>query len=123
MRFYYRNNEWFNGLKNNLKWLLKGLRAAILFFVGLLLFGLILQKNDYRVEKPVIIFLTDRSSSMKNYKDSNLVMNKIIEFQSALNQQLSQDYDLVNMTVGKDVRYASHEYCKLYFIFVFLPIL
>jgi hypothetical protein len=78
-----------------------------LFFVGLLLFGLILQKIDYRVEKPVIIILSDKSSSMKNYKDSNEVMRQINGLQSSLSEQLSEDYELVNMTVGANVEYQA----------------
>jgi hypothetical protein len=78
-----------------------------LFFVGLLLFGLILQKIDYRVEKPVIILLSDKSSSMKNYKDSNEVMRQINGLQSSLSEQLSEDYELVNMTVGANVEYQA----------------
>lgn len=78
-----------------------------MFFVGLLLFGLILQKIDYRVEKPVIIILSDKSSSMKNYKDSNEVMRQINGLQSSLSEQLSEDYELVNMTVGANVEYQA----------------
>jgi hypothetical protein len=107
VHFYYRNNQWFSGLNTSVKLVLKGLRVLILFFVGLLLFGLILQKIDYRVEKPVIILLSDKSSSMKNYKDSNEVMRQINGLQSSLSEQLSEDYELVNMTVGANVEYQA----------------
>lgn len=105
VHFYYKNNQWFSGLNVKVKWLLKALRVFTLFFVGLLLFGLILQKIDYRVEKPVVILLADKSSSMKNYKDSADVMGQVKDLQSALSEQLSEDYELVNMTVGSDVKY------------------
>ena len=105
VHFFYKNNQWFSGLNVKVKWLLKGLRVFTLFFVGLLLFGLILQKIDYRVEKPVIIMLADKSSSMKNYKDSAGLMGQVKGLQSALSEQLSEDYELVNMTVGSDVKY------------------
>ncbi len=44
---------------------------------------------------------------MKNYKDSNEVMRQINGLQSSLSEQLSEDYELVNMTVGANVEYQA----------------
>jgi hypothetical protein len=68
----YRNVSWWKELSSLIRWTLVSLRSAVLFILGLLLIGLIFEAVDYRVEKPLIIALTDNSSSLLNYKDSAL---------------------------------------------------
>lgn len=103
--YFYRNNSWFNGLSVLMRWVLRSLRVAILFIVGILLFGFMLQTKSFRSEKPVVVLLSDRSASMLNYKDSSLVPEQLNSLRTAIKDQLSEKFDLVEMSVGTDAKY------------------
>jgi hypothetical protein len=72
----------------------------VLFILGLLLIGLIFEAVDYRVEKPLIIALTDNSSSLLNYKDSSKVKGQVDALRSQLKTELGEEYEWMEMTVG-----------------------
>jgi hypothetical protein len=107
--WFYSNSNWFKELEKKWQISLRALRAATLFILGLLLIGLIFETVDYRVEKPIIISLVDNSSSIKNYKDSNLVSSQLNGLQTALQKDLGEEYEIVEMTVGSDVEYGKAE--------------
>ncbi len=104
--WYYSNNTWFNQLNNKWQWGFRILRSLSLFLIGLLLFGLIFEAIEKRIEKPIIISLIDDSASMKNYRDSNLIEQQISNYRNALSEQLDKSYEIVEMTVGSDVKYS-----------------
>jgi hypothetical protein len=104
--WFYRNVSWFDPLSQPLKWTLKGLRSGSVFLVGLLLFGLILESVRYRDEKPVLITMIDNSSSMRNYKDSTRIMEQVNAWRQAAKERFSDDFDLVELSVGSDVSYT-----------------
>ena len=104
LSFYlYKNEAWCAELKKAWRFVLKGLRAFGLFLIGVLLFGLLFEAVNYRVEKPVFITLIDNSSSMKNYKDSVEVEQKIKNFEQKMRAQYGSRFDFVQYTVGSDV--------------------
>jgi hypothetical protein len=105
--WFYSKNSWFNELPKRIRILLKSFRAATLFILGLLLIGLIFESVDYRVEKPIIITLTDRSSSMQNFRDSNLVKGQLDQLREELNNELAEDFELVEMNVGSSADYGT----------------
>jgi hypothetical protein len=100
--WFYRKVSWLKELQIKWQWLLTSLRTVVLFVLGLLLFGLIFESVEYRVEKPIIITLVDRSASMLNYKDSTNVGKQIESFRKALNASLGEEYEMVEMYVGAD---------------------
>jgi H+/Cl- antiporter ClcA len=67
----YSSSTWFQELNKKWQIMLRVLRASGLFLLGVLLFGMLFEVVNYRIEKPIIIALVDGSTSMKNYKDRN----------------------------------------------------
>lgn len=104
--WFYSNSNWFKELHKKWRVLFPTLRAISLFLIGVLLIGLIFEAVNYRVEKPIIISLVDKSSSMKNYKDSSQLNNLVSELQNALHSELDESFEIVEMTVGSDVEYG-----------------
>jgi hypothetical protein len=105
--WFYRNNSWFDKIKGKWKWLLPLSRMLSLIIVALLLFGFIFQSVSYKKEKPVIISIIDNSSSMLNYKDSNLVPNQVKNYREILKSTFKDDYELVEMNVGSKANYGN----------------
>lgn len=89
-----------------IRWTLVSLRSTVLFILGLLLIGLIFEAVDYRVEKPLIITLTDNSSSLLNYKDSASVKKQVNALRTKLKTELGEDYEWMEMTVGNTPKFG-----------------
>ncbi len=104
--FFYRKNSWFGGLTSVFRWTLKSLRVAILFLVGILLFGFLLQTQFLRSEKPVVVLLADRSASMLNYADSAKIKGELFALRQSMKERLSEKFEIVEMTVGTDAQYS-----------------
>jgi len=104
--WFYANSNWMKELSKKWQILFKSLRTGILFIIGVLLIGLIFEVVDFRIEKPVIITLVDKSSSLKNYKDSSQVAPLIAGLQKTLIEDLGDSYEMVEMTVGSTVQYG-----------------
>lgn len=102
----YANNSWFNGLEKRWKWILRLLRTASLFLIGILLLGIIFESTSYRSEKPVLITLVDTSASMLNYSDSNKVKSNVNDLITKIETGLGDKYDLVFMTSGNTTEYG-----------------
>ena len=105
--WFYRNVSWVEQLSSPWKWVLRSLRSLSIFFIGLLLLGLILESVRYREEKPVLITMIDNSSSMRNYKDSTLLVKQINSWREVLKNRFSEDFELVEMSVGSEVAYGN----------------
>lgn len=82
---------------------LLGLRSLSLFFIGLLLFGLIFKNINYKIQKPILISLIDDSSSMLNYKDSNKVLSTIQSVQQKLRKKYGDKFEFVQYAIGEEV--------------------
>lgn len=104
--WYYRNIPWLKEQSKRIQILMRSLRSAILFIVGLLLIGLILESTTYRDEKPVLITLIDNSSSMLNYKDSASVKKLVEQYKQGLEEKFGDQFELVNMTTAANVAYS-----------------
>ncbi|MDG2504848.1 MAG: hypothetical protein P8M87_01710, partial [Crocinitomicaceae bacterium] len=68
--FSYRNKSGFDAVPKSIKTLLYSLRFSSIFFILVLLLGLLFKNSKERVEAPIFFVVTDNSSSMLNYKDS-----------------------------------------------------
>lgn len=100
---YYRKQKILDDISSKRKWLLIALRSFSLFVLGILLFGLIIEKKDYKTEKPVFITLVDNSRSMLNYLDSTRVNSEIDKLQKELTDKYGDRFDFKYYTVGADV--------------------
>lgn len=104
LSFYlYKNEAWFFELNKKWQYTLKGLRAAGLFLLGVLLIGILFEAVSYRIEKPLFIMMIDNSSSMKNYKDSSIVKSKITDFEAKLKEKYGEKFDFVQYSIGSQV--------------------
>ncbi len=101
---FYRNIDWLNSSPFWVHKTLFLLRFVSVFFVLILLLGIILETITYRDEKPIILTLLDSSSSMKNYKDSSEVAYSISNLNQKLNKKFSSNYELINYTIGETVK-------------------
>ncbi len=104
LSFYlYKNEAWLSELNKSWRLTLKGLRTLGIFFIGVLLIGILFEAVNYRIEKPVFITMIDNSSSMKNYKDSLQVKSQILSFEEEMKAKYGEKFDFVQYTVGSTV--------------------
>jgi hypothetical protein len=87
---FYRNETWIKSKSKYLKYTLLALRTSSLSLIGILLLGLLLEQTHFETEKPVILTLVDRSSSMNNYKESAALEKQIAAYQNAINEKLGE---------------------------------
>ena len=101
---FYRKESWLNEIPQWTKKTLFALRFLSLFFIGILLLGILFESFTYRKEKPILITLVDNSQSLKNYKDSAKVEQRIVDFTSNLKAKFSEKFDLVSYSVGENFK-------------------
>jgi len=105
--FFYKNVSWLSDINRKWRVALFSLRSFVLFLIGVLILGLILETVKYRQEKPVLITLVDNSTSMLNYKDSATVKSKLTNYQSAIQERFGDKFDFVDMIVGSRSEYSN----------------
>jgi hypothetical protein len=105
----YSNSNWFKGLSKRTRIILQALRALSLFLIGILLFGIIFEAVNYRIEKPIIINVIDVSKSMKNYKDSSEVEDLVNKLRTSLKEDLDASFEVVEMTVGTQAEFGAFD--------------
>lgn len=101
--FLYQRKGWLSELSNSKLWVLRSLRFATLFLLGILLLGIILQTFSSRKEKPVFVTLIDNSSSMMNYSDKSKIEEWTNAFRTQLKAKYGDKFELVELTVGSNV--------------------
>ena len=101
---FYRKESWLNDIPGWTKKSLFALRFLSLFFIGILLLGILFESFTYRKEKPILITLVDNSHSLKNYKDSAKVAQRINAFNEQLKDKFSEKFELVSYAIGDDFR-------------------
>lgn len=101
--FYYRRQKNLDGTPGFLRPSLIALRSLVLFLLGAILFGILFETNESKVEKPVFIVLVDNSSSMENYKDSSQVASGIEDFKKKLSEKYADRFDVVEYIVDDEV--------------------
>ena len=100
---YYRKQSRVNELKTVIWFSLIVLRSSTLFLLGLLLFGVIFERKEVKVEKPVFITLTDNSSSLLNYADSSKVKSRVAGFHAKLQEKFKDRFEFKSYTIGDGV--------------------
>ena len=93
-RFFYRKKGWVSEVDTRLRLVFIGLRAGILFLLGILLIGLLLHSKTYRKEQPVLITVVDNSASMLNYGDSSTVKDKLDDLVNMIRENFDKKFQL-----------------------------
>jgi hypothetical protein len=81
--------------------------VSILFLLGVLLFGFLIQNQSFRSEKPLVVLLADRSASMLNYSDSASIKGQLAELRNDMRDLLEEKFEIVEMSVGSDAQYEN----------------
>ena len=105
--WYYNHQPQLKGIKPRTRLGLLLLRGSALFLLVILLFGVIFELKETKVEKPVFITLTDNSTSLLNYTDSSQVKNRIEEIHTQLQEQFKDRFEFRNYTVGESINLDS----------------
>lgn len=101
---FYRQETWVNSKSKSLKYTLLSLRTSSFALISILLLGLLLEQTHFETEKPVILTLVDRSSSMNNYKGSAALEKQIEVYQTKLNEKLGGRFELQTWNFGKNLQ-------------------
>lgn len=80
------------------------IRSFSIFLIGLVLLNLAYKEVEYKVQKPIFVSLLDNSSSMLNYKDSNVVQSSLLELNDKIKSKLEKDFEFKTYIVGEKVR-------------------
>lgn len=94
--WFYQNKKWLKEVSAFLRFTLFSLRLAGIFLIGVLLFGILFQSNEYKVEKPILINVVDASMSMTNYKDSTTVLPAIKAYSKTIQEKYGKNFEVVN---------------------------
>ena len=105
--FLYSKSKWFSGLHIIWKSTLRFTRALLFFLIGVLLLDVIFEMIHYDKEKPILITITDNSSSLNNYSDSLFVKTQILNTKKEIKKEFANDYEIVEMTTGEVAKYNS----------------
>ena len=101
--FIYHKDERFKSTSIYTILLLKSLRFISLSIIIILLFQPKWLNEIKQVEKPIIVFLQDVSSSILNYPDSNFYKLNFIENIQQNNKSLSDKFDIYNNWLGGEL--------------------
>ena len=102
--FSYRNKSGFDAVPKSIKTLLYSLRFSSIFFILVLLLGLLFKNSKERVEAPIFFVVTDNSSSMLNYKDSAEVKKTVQNTVAALKSNYGNKFKIKQLSIGSMVR-------------------
>lgn len=89
-----KTNSWVNELSKSNRIVLITLRILSLFTLGVLLLGIIFQAFIYKNEKPILLIGIDDSISMKNYRDSSKLENRVLQLFAGAKEKLSDQFDI-----------------------------
>ncbi|MEY4992598.1 MAG: hypothetical protein RI948_1480, partial [Bacteroidota bacterium] len=101
---FYRQETWINSKSKYLKYTLLSLRTSSFALIAILLLGLLLEQTHFETEKPVILTLVDRSSSMRKYKKSAALDKQIEAYQNSLKEKLGDRFELQTWNFGKNLQ-------------------
>lgn len=102
--WYYIGQKVFKQTEKWKRVLLIALRSAGLFFLGVLLLGILFESKDIKTQKPVLINLIDNSSSMLNYKDSSTVKQQLSSYLKEFSESFGDKYEIQNFIVDNELR-------------------
>jgi hypothetical protein len=101
---FYNQEIWLKNKPKRFKYILLTIRTSSFSLIAILLLGLLLEQTHFETEKPVILTLVDRSSSMNNYKESAALEKQIAAYQNAINENLGARFELQTWNFGKNLQ-------------------
>ncbi len=105
--FFYAKDKKLVEIPKLYRRMVYGARFLALALIGFLLLGILFEFIKTRSEKPILITVFDNSASLKNYKDSAEVLNRMKQLQSALKTIPEDKYDQVVYTIGEEFKNSS----------------
>lgn len=102
--YFYRGNPWLTTQSKTLQRVLPLLRGCGLFFMMILLLKITLLLRQSEVERPAIITLIDNSASLKRFKDSASIAQRLEAFKRQINQRFGNQYDLYYYSIGNEIK-------------------
>ncbi|NDE04584.1 MAG: hypothetical protein EB003_08055 [Flavobacteriia bacterium] len=101
---FYQKEAWLSTKSKQLRIILFSLRTLSLALIACLLLGLLFEQTQFDTEKPIVLTLIDRSSSMNNYKESPLIAKRIAAYQTKLQEKLAGRFELQTWDFGKNLQ-------------------
>ena len=102
--FIYYKDTRFKSASIATKYLLVALRFISISIIILLLFKPKWLNEIKQVEKPILVFLQDASSSILNHTDSNYYQNEFIALIDENNKQLEQEFDVYSYSFSDSIK-------------------
>jgi hypothetical protein len=102
--FFYKKDSKLNEIPKFQRVIIYVSRFSILSILGFLLLGILFEFVKIREEKPILITIIDNSASLKNYKDSTKVLNKINSFTKSIDEKFDNSYEKVTYLLGNSFR-------------------
>lgn len=99
---YYKKQYQLTDITAAKKRILIVLRAFSIILLVILLFDIMIERKEYKTERPVFIALIDNSTSMLNYEDSATVKADVEELIASLKEQYQNRFDFKTFVVGTD---------------------
>jgi len=93
--FLYKNDDSFSDIKKYVLITLKTLRFLLVFILLFFLLKPLLKNTDKTIEKPIIAFLQDNSTSLLQSKDSLFLKTKYKQQIKKLSEELDNNYEFV----------------------------
>ena len=102
--FIYHKDSRFKSASRSIKYLLVALRFISISIIILLLFKPKWLNEIKQVEKPILVFLQDASSSILNHTDSNYYQNEFIALIDENNKQLEAEFDVYSYNFSDSIK-------------------
>jgi len=102
--FIYHKDSRFQSAKPVIKAILIGLRFISFSIIILLLFKPKWLNEIKKLEKPILVFLQDASSSILNHTDSNYYQNEFIALIDKNNKQLEAEFDIYTYSFSDSIK-------------------
>ena len=102
--FIYHKDIRFKSASTPIRYLLITLRFISISIIILLLFRPKWLNEIKQVEKPILVFLQDASSSILNHADSNYYQNEYIGLIDKNNKQLEQQFDIYSYNFSDSIK-------------------
>lgn len=101
--YLYRKDDLLDEVKRWIKLTLAAVRFLAVWFIFLLLLGIILENFVERKEKPLVFIAHDNSESVVLTKDSSFYRNQYLDDLEKLSSDLQEDYEVVNYSFSDAV--------------------
>ena len=99
----YRKDRLLEEVKVGVKWLLAIFRFVAVFFIALLLLGVIIENFTERKEKPLLFVVNDNSASVLLSKDSTFYQTDYIDDLTRFSAELKDGFEVINYDFSENL--------------------